>query len=193
MTITVMKYSCVACSKNNMRIDNYKRHLCSQSHTINEAIYNGHLQAVHETEKEKWDKERAILLRDNREINEQLNDLTNITMRQSKQIQQLEGQLFVYSASNQADYQYRYFQTCKELNETIQRITIERDELKQEINRDDREKIKEMFERYNTKAHKWEEERKEYERKIKIMAYNFRNEMDTVLALNADYLSRLNE
>jgi len=193
MTITVMKHYCNICNQGFTRSNTLKEHYNTPKHLTNQAIYDGQLQAVHEVEKEEWDKQRASLLRDNREINEQLNDLTNITMRQSKQIQQLEGQLFVYSASNQNDYQYLYNRTCKELNEVIERITKERDQLLQERHQEEREKIKEIFENYQTKAHKWEGEQKEYERKIKIMQINFRNEMQTLLALNAEYLDRLNE
>jgi len=130
-------------------------------HTINQAICDGQIKAVYEKEKEEWVAERMKLLKDNREIQEQLSNVTTITMKQSKTIQDLEARLFIYSASNQAEYKGLYSQSQYEnrkLVDDVARLNDQLFELQQEIKREDREKCTEVIQRFNDKENELKEE-----------------------------------
>ena len=104
-------FFCEVCSQEWTTNQKYKLHFSRPKHLENQAIADSSLKVYYETKMAEWDKQKAILLKDNRETLEQLSNQTSIAMKQNKTIQELEGQLFRYSASNQTEYKSLYSQS----------------------------------------------------------------------------------
>jgi len=196
-----MKHFCGICNQGFTRSNTLKEHYDTPKHLTNQAIYDGQLKVVYEKEKEEWEIQKAKLLFDNKSLREELTSTGEVNFKHIAEVAVLKARLALYDGNTQIEYQSEYNKSqkvCREKDTVIERLTKERDELQQELKREDREKGKEIIERFNDRLKKYEEEwaMKEKEWKAEISQLkrkikNFDSEMATIRDSNRQLQEQL--